>query len=299
MQSRPLTIDDIEQIDAIRRDVLPWHTATVDQQREWFRQDMSAAKPIRIGVDIGGQLVGFAAGGLELHTSEPNAASLHVMVMPSARRQGIGTLLLDDVHQHLRAAGGRRVKSFTHDRPADIKWATDRGYQAGAAEVMLSVDPRNANQKPAWPPGFTVKSAGEAGPETYYTVDDVASRDEPGDLDYAGMPFDDWVKRHWVGIDQQASVVGFMDGQPVAVSALMVNPDSGRAISAGSSTLREFRGRGLMKALKVESLCRAAAQGVRTAFTGNDQTNAPMLAINRWLGYQPCGGTRSVLTTLS
>lgn len=147
------------------------------------------------------------------------------------------------------------------------------------------------------PAGLTIVSAGEAGPDAYYAVSDLASRDMPGDLPYAGMAYDEWLQQEWSGVDQQASVVGFVAGDPVAVSALTVNAATGRAISAGSATLREFRGRGLMKALKVDSLRRAAAMGVRTAFTGNDETNAPMLAINEWLGYRPCGAVRSVLMT--
>jgi RimJ/RimL family protein N-acetyltransferase len=50
---------------------------------------------------------------------------------------------------------------------------------------------------------------------------------------------------------------------------------------------RAYRGRGLAKLAKTDSLHRARAAGYTEAFTGNDTGNAPMLAINAWLGYRP------------
>ena len=52
-------------------------------------------------------------------------------------------------------------------------------------------------------------------------------------------------------------------------------------------TRREFRGRGLARLLKSHSLHRAAEAGVTLAITDNDETNAPMLAVNTALGYRP------------
>jgi len=53
-------------------------------------------------------------------------------------------------------------------------------------------------------------------------------------------------------------------------------------------TGRTFRGRGLAKLAKNDSLHRARAAGFTDAFTGNDAGNEPMLAINRWFGYEIC-----------
>jgi GNAT superfamily N-acetyltransferase len=56
-----------------------------------------------------------------------------------------------------------------------------------------------------------------------------------------------------------------------------------------TGTLPEYRGRGLALAVKLASLRWAAARGVTRVFTSNDETNAPMLAVNRRLGYRPVG----------
>lgn len=52
-----------------------------------------------------------------------------------------------------------------------------------------------------------------------------------------------------------------------------------------TGTLRAYRGRGLAKLAKTDSLRRARAAGCAEAFTGNDGENGPMLAINAGLGY--------------
>ena len=53
-----------------------------------------------------------------------------------------------------------------------------------------------------------------------------------------------------------------------------------------TGTARAHRGRGLAKLAKTDSLHRARAAGHTDAVTGNDAGNGPMLAINKWLGYE-------------
>jgi L-amino acid N-acyltransferase YncA len=49
---------------------------------------------------------------------------------------------------------------------------------------------------------------------------------------------------------------------------------------------RDYRGRGLGTAIKVEALSRAKAKGLRAMLTTNDEANNPMREINAKLGYQ-------------
>jgi hypothetical protein len=168
----------------------------------------------------------------------------------------------------------------------------------GAAERFLKVDPRVLPERPPTPPDVTVHSGTEVGARPFYDVDDEASRDEPSDVGYSGLPYEEWLTMVWDTVDKDISLVAFVDGQPAAVTLLTVNPETGRAMSNGSSTLRQFRGRGLIKLIKWESLTKAAASGVTMAITGNDRTNAPMLAVNTWLGYTDLAGSRAMLKTL-
>ena len=57
--------------------------------------------------------------------------------------------------------------------------------------------------------------------------------------------------------------------------------------TAARGVIPAFRGRGLGLLLKQHSLAWAAAAGITRVITQNDATNAPMLAINARLGYEP------------
>jgi GNAT superfamily N-acetyltransferase len=49
----------------------------------------------------------------------------------------------------------------------------------------------------------------------------------------------------------------------------------------------DYRGRGIATALKRQAIAWAQGNGVRWFYTSSEVGNAPMIAINRRLGYQP------------
>ena len=55
--------------------------------------------------------------------------------------------------------------------------------------------------------------------------------------------------------------------------------------------IRDYRGRKIAQALKVLAARYARAHGMKKIRTDNDSLNAPMLAVNRKLGYRPLAGT--------
>jgi GNAT superfamily N-acetyltransferase len=293
---REATIEDVPQNDLLRQAVYPWHAASLETQRIWFTQAPPDA--LRLRAEVDGRIVGLLDAGLQLHTSEPGIVTATLHTHPDSRRQGVGSALYERLEAYLAGVGARRVQAWALDEPASVGWAQARGFTASAAEQFQVVDPRVLPPIPAVPPGITVATAAEAGPEVFFSVEDVASRDEPGDVPFEGMPYPDWFDRHWGTVDHDVSMICFVDGVPAATTALTTNRSTGRAMSSGSDALREFRGRGLIKYLKSVSLRRAADAGITAAFTCNDDTNAPMLAINRWLGYRPVAASRSMVKTL-
>jgi RimJ/RimL family protein N-acetyltransferase len=79
------------------------------------------------------------------------------------------------------------------------------------------------------------------------------------------------------------------DGVAAAVSLLIADEESGRGANMFTGTQRAYRGRGLGLAVKLASIAWAREHGITQIATRNDETNAPMLAINRRLGYRPSG----------
>jgi RimJ/RimL family protein N-acetyltransferase len=83
--------------------------------------------------------------------------------------------------------------------------------------------------------------------------------------------------RYWVALDGD---------RPVAMSYLKFPPVRGDVWTGYTCTDREYRGRGLARGIKLQSLAQALELGVRFVYTGNDSENAPMLHINEELGYK-------------
>src|SRR5262249_13853261 len=86
-------------------------------------------------------------------------------------------------------------------------------------------------------------------------------------------------------IDLDASVVVLERGEPVALAWLVSDRVGQRAEMLMTATRRDRRGRGLATLAKTASAGRAAEVGITRIVTGNDRGNAPMLAINRKLGF--------------
>ena len=297
MEIRESVVEDIAQVDPIRRATFPWHVASLATQENWFRTNPPAGKPLRLSAFADGKLVAFGSGALNVMAANPGEGMMYLIVHQDHRGRGFARAVHDQLVEHLRSIGAHRVQSHGFDSPQVLAWAQRQGFEIGANERWSAVDPRELPPMPEIPPGVEIVSLEELGLDAAYAVDNEASVDEPGDVPNAGMPYDMYVNQIWNApdFDRDVSVAAVVDGVPAAVSNLEVNLLTGKAMSTGTSTLRQFRGRGLAKLMKSVQLRRAAAKGVTAAYTCNDYTNAPMLAINDWLGYQVVGGSRSLL----
>jgi RimJ/RimL family protein N-acetyltransferase len=102
-------------------------------------------------------------------------------------------------------------------------------------------------------------------PETF---EDFARR-----VDAPDRPHD----RFWIALDGD---------RPVAMSYLKFPPVRGTVVTGYTCCDREYRGRGIARAIKLQSLAQAVEHGVPLVYTDNDSENAPMLHINERLGYR-------------
>jgi RimJ/RimL family protein N-acetyltransferase len=83
--------------------------------------------------------------------------------------------------------------------------------------------------------------------------------------------------RFWVAHNEQG---------PVAMSYLKYPPVRGTVWTGYTCSHPDFRGRGIARAVKLQTLAQAVELGVPFVYTDNDSQNAPMLHINETLGYQ-------------
>ncbi|HKV88991.1 MAG TPA: GNAT family N-acetyltransferase [Candidatus Dormibacteraeota bacterium] len=84
--------------------------------------------------------------------------------------------------------------------------------------------------------------------------------------------------------------VALRGSELVAMSYLRFPPVRGPVWTGFTCTHPDHRGRGIARAVKLQTLAQAARLGVPTVQTDNDSENAPMLRINEKLGYRPRPG---------
>jgi GNAT superfamily N-acetyltransferase len=82
------------------------------------------------------------------------------------------------------------------------------------------------------------------------------------------------------------------------MSYLSYPPVRGVVWTAFTGTHRAYRGRGIARAVKLQTLAQAAELGVPEVRTDNDSENAPMLHINETLGYTTMPGYVSFVKRL-
>jgi GNAT superfamily N-acetyltransferase len=293
---RETTLDDIPQLDRIRKATYPWHVSSVAAQRNSFTYDPPQARYLRLVAEVDGAVAGFAWAGFNTATSEAGVGGGSVTVDPAQRGLGIGKALYDRVEEHLRAIGARRAQAFAYDDGATIAWAQRQGWEKGMSARFAMVDPRLLPPMPDVPQNVALVSLSELTPQAAFQLD-TAMSDEPGDVRQDNWTFAEWKHRIWDNpdLDFDMSTVAVVDGVPASFTNVEANLESGRCWSGGTGTDSRYRGLGLAKLVKSVALRRAAAAGITAALTANDYSNGPMLAINDWLGYKVIATEYSML----
>jgi GNAT superfamily N-acetyltransferase len=246
-----------------------------------------------------GRIVGNAYAMLNFFSEDASTALVGVNVSGAHRGRGIGSQLYDLVAGHAREIEALSILTTFPESDEAVAFAHGRGFREVRAEVDSALDPRTVTERPQ--SGLDVRAVADVDPRLVYTVDIEATRDMPATAPIDVVPYDEWedhVLAHPL-FAAEGSFVVIVDGVAAALSLLLVDAESGRATSMFTGTLRDYRGRGLGLAAKLASIEWAVANGVTQLVTTNDETNAPMLAINRRLGYKPAGRRVDYLRDLS
>lgn len=296
MDLRPAGPDDAAAISALRRAVFPYSVMSPAATRHMLTSRTPAERSLELVAESGGQVVGFGGTGLNTWTSEPGQSWLTIYVHPEHRRQGIGGALADRLHEHLGEIGAIRARVFA-DADA-VGFARQRGYEGSRQMHYSGVDPRVLPEQPPTPAGIRLLTMDEVDPRQAYTADTIATLDEPSDSPIDAIDYDEWVKDVWESpaLNKGLSVAALAGDEIVSFTA--VETDADRAWAGMTGTIPQYRGRGLAKLVKSVALRRCAAAGITGAFTSNDDSNGPMLAVNNWLGYRRIATQTGLLRTL-
>lgn len=216
---------------------------------------------------------------------DTSTAMCMVTVAEPYRRHGIGSALFDAISAHF----DETLIARFYENVAGTAFAETLNFRhvRSEAESVLDV----AAFDGAVPDGVDLRAVSATDPHDAHAIDLEATRDMPTTEPFEELPYDEWeehVLQHPL-FTPEGSFVALVDGVAAAVSLIIADRESGRATSMFTGTLASYRGRGLARAVKLASIEWLVANGITQLVTTNDETNAPMLAVNRRLGFRPAG----------
>ncbi|MDG9718123.1 GNAT family N-acetyltransferase [Streptomyces sp. DH24] len=291
---RPGVRADAEGFSLVRLMAVPFMLSTPESVLHNLTHSHPDAHFTQLVAEEDGEIIGTAQVSLAHESPEPGRGSANVYVRPDRTGRGAGSLLARTAEELLASLGVTKVFSWVPDEPANRAFAERRGYTASRSAHFLRLDLVNGTLPPLQdpPPGVELRTGADFAddPRPMFELDAETTSDEPSDIDVEFTDYEAWLAETWRHplLDLALTSVAVVDGRPAAFTAAYTDGGT-RYSTAMTGTARAHRGRGLAKLAKNDSLHRARAAGYREAFTGNDAGNGPMLAINKWFGYEVAG----------
>ena len=281
---------DAAGVVAVIRDALP--TAVISPA-SWLHREQTLPERARqrgFVAEVDGRIVGRAIARLEnIFSEDTELGFVLVTVAGSYRRRGIGSALYDAAFEHATVLGPTRLLTSVYENEDGLRFARSRGFTEERAQQEAVLDPRTVTELPD--PKVDLRAVADVDPHLVHAVDEEATRDQPATETIEGIPYAEWeqhVLEHPL-FTADGSFVAMFDGIAVAVSLLCVDLESSRSLNMFTGTMRDYRGRGFGLAVKLASIHWAVEHGITMMVTANDAVNAPMLAINKRLGFRPSG----------
>jgi len=271
--------------------LLATHPWTVTNAADWLHRRRAIPERARLFSRVAvadDRIVGAVEAGLNFFGSG-DVASLRVWVRPEHRNRGVGSALYELGLEHVRSLGARQATAMFQESGPGVSFATRRGWTEARAETLSLLDPRAVIEEPD--PAVDVRPARELDPHELHRIDEETTRDMPALEQVSEIDYDEWCDFVWDSplFARDGSFGAVVDGRVASISLLFASKELGRGMNMFTGTSREHRGRGLALAVKLATTAWAAENGIAQIVTMNDETNAPMLAVNRRLGYVPCG----------
>jgi GNAT superfamily N-acetyltransferase len=290
---------DFPAVAQLSREIHEQQITAESIQDDFSRRDPKCAFAAWVA-EVDGEVAGIGIYQQFAGAFHPRKFNLDLGVRPAFRRQGIGGALYRQLREALEPLDPIALGAGTKENwPEAIAFLQRRGFQEKMRNweshfdlTKFHPDALAEHVSAAEAAGYEFRSYADlAGdPERdqkLYEMIMVARRDIPSPEPLTDVGFEQWKK----GIERpqffpEAYMIALKDGQTVGMSAVWKTDEADVLETGLTAVLREHRRAGVARALKIRSLAAAKAAGpYRKVKTWNATTNAPMLAINEWLGF--------------
>jgi GNAT superfamily N-acetyltransferase len=304
MHIRPARIET--DLPAIVRIINPYETnpRTVAQVRSFFQHNPPGRIQARlVAVDNNDAVSGYS-GFVHEASAPAGHCIVWVIVDPAFRRQGLGASLWQACLAALPAQSATRLEMdvFEND-PVGLGFAQRRGFSIHHHIFRSTLNLAIFDESPyltglanltAQGIRFCALSDFPDTPEIRHKLHDLNSclaQDIPNNdgrpPDYAD--FEKYIfEAPW--FRREGQLLAVAGDQWIGLAAVSLSPETHSAYNQHTGVIRAYRGRKIAQALKIMAVRYARHSSAQTMVTDNDSLNAPILAINRKMGYQPQPG---------
>ncbi len=254
----------------------------------------------QIVAELDNTIVGF---GTIFNTNTMKAGRLLVKVCthPDQRNKGIGAKLYDAAAAFALSNGAHTLESNLFDNePHSLKFAEKRGFKIERHVFESKIDLDSFDIRPFEDVIEQVRAGGIhlfTLAEVGNTAENLRKLWEVNYSTYLDMPdttgtFPDFEAFHKMVTEStwfvpESQFLAADGDQFVGLSAISHNPENNYFYNMMTGVMPAYRGRQIALALKLMTITYAKQHKGKSIRTNNDSQNAPMLAINRKLGYVP------------
>lgn len=273
---------------------------------EWERRVLAGQIRRRmVAVDEAGQAAGYS---IVQHSESMGEGRFYLWltVDPAQRNRGLGRRIYDKALDFALAQGASMVESEAReDCVAGLRFAEQRGFAVNRRLFESAIDLASFDETPfdglveaVQAGGIRFQSLADVDMDPgyfrqLYEANDRAVADDPGSTS-GYVSFEDFQKilltASWFDPRGQIMALDAASGAVIGLAAVGFFQHTNRAYNMITGVDRAYRGRKIALALKLLTIRYAKEKGASSIVTDNDSQNAPMLAINRKLGYQPRPG---------
>ncbi len=237
------------------------------------------------------------SGFVALFPGLPESPRVMVTVPPRHRGRGAGTTLYSAISKWARERRLETLEAVLADNdPESLAFAERRGFTEERREKGVALDLTAIEPPPVEPPpGVEIVSWADR-PELargLFEISVETSPDVPGYEDEKHQPFEAWLEHDMQGPGDrpEATFVAVAADEVVGYAKFSLSSAAPtRAHHDLTAVKRDWRRRGIARALKSAQIGWAKANGFELLQTANDERNTPMRRLNAQLGYRPSIG---------
>ncbi|RZT15517.1 GNAT family N-acetyltransferase [Fictibacillus sp. BK138] len=308
--------EDYEGISRLLNLIEPGST-NIDSLKQ---EDQNIPQTNKLVIDENNRLVGFGrtrivaesnAGivgyGVVWRTpwTEPGQLSSLFCVHPSKWGRGIGSMIVKELEKWGLEQGASVFVSELKDWiPNSLPFAAKHGYKKDAHVFdlvldLMSFEPPEENTINEIKLIPLTEAMSDANKINLYNLYIETMRDNPGALEF-NPPFDEWLDEQLPEdrLVLNCSFVAIAGGKYVGITTIFNTDEPGVYYTDYTGVLKDYRGKGIARSLKLKSIHSVISLGGRWMKTETEENNFSMQHLNRDLGYIPGKGAFRIMKPL-